>query len=156
MAGEIVERRDVEGRLIERVVRPTVADRLDLEPHPEGGWYRRTWTSPEHVVTADGRRRPTATGILFALPAGETSAWHRVSSAELWFWHGPDTLRLQTGGDGDEPGDGPVSVLEAGAPQLLVPAGVWQRTLPGLGEVVVSCVVSPGFDFADFTMAAAD
>jgi hypothetical protein len=32
----------------------------------------------------------------------------------------------------------------------MIPANVWQRTLPGDVEALVSCVVSPGFDFADF------
>jgi predicted cupin superfamily sugar epimerase len=36
---------------------------------------------------------------------------------------------------------------------LRVPGGVWQRTLPGEDEALVSCLVSPGFDFADFELA---
>ena len=153
MAGELVERRALDGHLIERVREPEIAHRLGLTPHPEGGWYRRTWTSPETMVTADGRQRPAATAILFALPPGETSAWHRVASAELWLWHGPGPLRLQLGGGGDEPANGPVRVLGPANPQGVVPAGQWQRTLPEDQEVLVSCVVAPGFDFADFTLA---
>jgi predicted cupin superfamily sugar epimerase len=38
-------------------------------------------------------------------------------------------------------------------PQALVPAGVWQRTLPGPADALVSCLVSPGFDFDDFELA---
>lgn len=34
----------------------------------------------------------------------------------------------------------------------VVPAGVWQRTLPGEGDALVSCVVSPGFVFEGFTL----
>jgi predicted cupin superfamily sugar epimerase len=66
------------------VTRPALAEALDLEPHPEGGWYRRTWASPVSVTLPDGRVRRTATLIHFLLPAGESSAWHRVSSDELW------------------------------------------------------------------------
>lgn len=66
------------------MTRPALAEALDLEPHPEGGWYRRTWASPVSVTLPDGRVRPTATLIHFLLPAGESSAWHRVSSDELW------------------------------------------------------------------------
>lgn len=44
--------------------------------------------------------------------------------------------------------------LEAGqSTQALVPAGTWQRTLPGPDDALVSCLVSPGFDFADFELA---
>jgi uncharacterized protein len=36
----------------------------------------------------------------------------------------------------------------------VVPAAVWQSAVPaGQEPVMVSCVVSPGFDFADFRMA---
>ena len=34
----------------------------------------------------------------------------------------------------------------------VVPAGVWQRTVPGQGDALVSCVVSPGFVFDGFTL----
>ncbi|MFT7919243.1 cupin domain-containing protein, partial [Salmonella enterica] len=47
------------------MTRPRLADELDLQPHPEGGWYRRTWASDVEVALPDGRVRPTATAILF-------------------------------------------------------------------------------------------
>lgn len=136
-------------------VRPAVAESLGLEQHPEGGWYRRTWTSPSTVTLPDGRVRPTATAIHFYLDAGESSAWHRVSSSEVWLAH-TGVVRLQLGGADDRPVDGPVHVVGAGAgqsPQVVVPAGEWQRTLPGESGALVSCVVSPGFDFDDFELA---
>ena len=68
-------------------MKPPRAHALDLQPHPEGGWYRQTWKSAERVRTADGRDRATATLILFLLPAGEASAWHRVASEEIWLGH---------------------------------------------------------------------
>jgi predicted cupin superfamily sugar epimerase len=38
-------------------------------------------------------------------------------------------------------------------PQVLIPAGVWQAAAPATDQpVLVSCVVSPGFDFADFRL----
>ncbi len=133
---------------------PSTAARLALEPHPEGGWYRQTWRSPVDVTLPDGRVRPTATLIWFLLPAGDSSAWHRVASDELWLAHTGE-VALELGGSGAEPdaverhvvGVGPTQVS-----QLLVPAGVWQRTLPGEHEALVSCVVSPGFDFDDFAL----
>ncbi|MAS55421.1 cupin domain-containing protein [Nocardioides sp.] len=137
--------------------RPPLAEALDLEPHPEGGWYRQTWASPVAVTLPDGRVRPTATLIHFLLPAGESSAWHRVASDELWLAHSGAVL-LQHGGSGDAPVDGDRVVvgldLVAGQQaQSLVPAGQWQRTLPSDADALVSCLVSPGFDFADFDLA---
>jgi predicted cupin superfamily sugar epimerase len=45
--------------------------------------------------------------------------------------------------------------VEAGErPQAVVPGGVWQRTVPSEQDALVSCVVSPGFDFADFELGS--
>ena len=130
-----------------------IAERLGLEPHPEGGWFRQTWASPETVTLPDGRVRPTATLIYFLLPAGESSAWHRVRSDEVWLAHA-GTVTLELGGDGPEPGEVTTRVVDAQADaQVVVPAGVWQRTVPTVDDALVSCLVSPGFDFGDFELA---
>lgn len=158
MSAEPVARRTVDGELIEWVLPTRRAVALGLEPHPEGGWYRRTWTASPTVTTENGQR-PAATMIYFLLPAGEASAWHVVTSDEIWLWHGPDPLALQLGGDGSQPADGEVLMLgpdesRGHRAQALVPAGTWQRTLPSTGEVLVTCVVSPGFSFDDWSLAA--
>jgi predicted cupin superfamily sugar epimerase len=136
--------------------RPPLAEQLDLQPHPEGGWYRETFRS---TVTFQPQGyagpRAAATGIYFLLQPGESSAWHVVASDELWFLHS-GSLELRYGGTGSEPveGGGETVVLTVVNPQALVPAGVWQSAFPVGGEpVLVSCVVSPGFDFADFRLA---
>ena len=138
------------------MTRPPLAEALDLAPHPEGGWYRRTWASPVQVTLPDGRVRPTATLIHFLLPAGESSAWHTVASDELWVAQ-QGSVVLELGGDGARPGASEPHVvgLDLAAGQLSqvhVPAGVWQRTVPTDGDALVSCLVSPGFDFADFAL----
>lgn len=147
--------RDIDRRVWVNI--PPTAARWGMEPHPEGGWFVRTWAATPTVATPGGPR-PTATLIYFLLPPGEVSAWHRVSSDEVWLWHGPGTLELQLGGHGSEPDpSGPVQRLgaeQAAAAQVLVPANVWQRTLPAAEEVLVSCLVSPGFDFADWQLGS--
>src|SRR5690606_28102466 len=100
-----------------------------------------------------------ATLIHFWLPAGERSEWHVVTSDEIWLWHGPGPLELELGGSGDAPEPGEHRLLATpgtagAAQQLLVPAGVWQRTLPGAEDTLVSCMVTPGFDFADWRLEA--
>ena len=140
--------------------RPPLAALLDLAPHPEGGWFRETWRSPLDLEGLPGYpgARGAGTAIYYLLGPGESSAWHRVRSAELWLWHRGGSLTLTLGGAGDSPGDAVQHILggevEAGeVPQLLVPPGVWQSARPsGDAEVLVSCVVVPGFDFADFEM----
>ena len=145
---------------VERDDVPVWGRELGLQRHPEGGWYRETWRAPVDV-TPEGYpgARATATAIYFLLAPGDRSAWHVVRSAELWLWHrgGPLTLRL--GGAGARPAEPATEVtvgplVEAGQhPQAVVPPGVWQAAEPAGDEpVLVSCVVSPGFDFADFTL----
>ncbi|OZB80140.1 MAG: cupin [Microbacterium sp. 14-71-5] len=133
---------------------PSTAIRLGLEPHPEGGWFRRTWTSRNPIETAGGTR-PAATCIHYLLTPEESSAWHVVSSDELWLWHGPGRLELSLGGSGAAPGESEAIVLGPDdVAQALVPAGVWQAARPlDDREVLVSCFVSPGFDFADWRLA---
>jgi predicted cupin superfamily sugar epimerase len=132
-------------------MRPPLAETLDLAPHPEGGWYRQTWASPVTVTLPDGRIRPTATLIHFLLPAGESSAWHRVASDEIWLAH-TGTVTLELGGSAERPEAVTTTACDLGNPQVLVPAGVWQRTVPTAADALVSCLVSPGFDFDDFEL----
>jgi predicted cupin superfamily sugar epimerase len=143
-------RRDVSGRFLDLCRRCPAAEELDLLPHPEGGWYRRTWTSPISTTTPAGPR-PTATAIYFLLTPGETSQWHSVASDELWLWHRGTPLLLEMGGRGERPEAVTSLPLGPHQPQALVPANTWQRAVAApTAETLVSCVVSPGFDFADF------
>ncbi|MGK5729009.1 cupin domain-containing protein [Streptomyces sp. URMC 124] len=132
---------------------------LGLQPHVEGGWFRETWkTSREAVPDGYGGPRAFATGIYYLLHPGEVSRWHRVRSDELWLWHRGGPLRMGLGGSGDAPdgkGAGEVVLgpgVERGEqPQFLVPGGVWQSARPAGDEpVLVTCVVAPGFDYADY------
>lgn len=124
----------------------------------------------EHTTRTGLDGRPLASLIYFLLPEGDASAWHKVDADELWLWHGPAPVTLELGGDGDAPAATPHNGLVAitlgraiagataeaatSAPtgHAVVPAGVWQRTVPGRGDALVSCVVSPGFTFQGFTL----
>lgn len=151
-------RRDPAGRFTGLETRPATAEALDLLPHPEGGWYRQTWAAEPSFRPAGYRGpRAAATAIYFLLPPGAQSRWHAVRSGELWLWHAGGPLTLRLGGTGAQPAGRPQAVTlgpELGSdqhPQYLVPAGCWQAAEPaGSAEVLVSCVVAPGFDFADF------
>ncbi|MEW9527477.1 cupin domain-containing protein [Microbispora sp. NPDC049125] len=150
-------RRDVTGAFVAVQERPPVAEALGLLPHPEGGWFRETWRTQARVDPPGyGGTRASATGIYFLLQPGEESVWHAVRSDEVWLWHRGGPLALVLAGAGDRPGEEQTIMLgpdvEGGqAPQALVPAGTWQAARPAGPEgVLVSCVVSPGFDFADF------
>ncbi|TCC62292.1 cupin domain-containing protein [Kribbella pittospori] len=136
--------------------KPVLAELLGLEPHPEGGWYRQTWRSDvEFEPEGYGGTRASATAIYFLLAPGEESRWHQVRSAEIWLWHSGGPLTLEYG-DTPETAEavtlGP-DVHAGQQPQVVIPPNAWQAARPADDEpVLVSCVVSPGFDFADFRM----
>jgi hypothetical protein len=132
--------------IVSRMDRATLVEQLDLKPHPEGGFYRETWRS--HATTPDGRA--LASGIVFLLPGGVVSRWHRIDGEELWIHQAgsPLTLRIVEHGVAITHTLG----LEA-APQVLVPPHAWQDAESDGDWTLVSCVVSPGFDFKAFEMA---
>ncbi len=131
--------------------RPELIRALDLQPHPEGGWYRETWRSTvEFNPEGYDGPRSSATAIYFLLLPGEQSAPHTVRSDEIWLWHRGGPLLLNI--DGEEITLGP-DVEHGQLPQAVVPGGVSQSARPATDEyVLVSCIVAPGFDFADFRL----
>jgi predicted cupin superfamily sugar epimerase len=65
---------------------PTAADiiaRLELKPHPEGGYYRETFRDVS--LDAGGRARSTAIYVLLA--RGERSHLHRIDAVEIWHYY---------------------------------------------------------------------
>lgn len=129
-----------------RTTADDVIARLSLEPHPEGGWYRQTFSDP--ATDADGRARSTA--IYYLLRAGETSAKHRVDAVEIWHWYAGDPLEVTV--DGMPHRLGP-NVLAGERPQVIVPAGAWQSARPLGAWTLVGCTVAPGFRFEGFELA---
>ena len=129
-------------------------ERLQLQPHPEGGWYRETWRAQ-----AAAGERAGATAIHFLLEEGQRSHWHRVDAAEIWLWHAGSPLLLsRAAGDA-----GPVETVRLGgdvlageAPQCVIAPGHWQAAEADRGWALVSCVVAPGFEFSGFVLAEAD
>jgi predicted cupin superfamily sugar epimerase len=122
---------------------------LGLIRHPEGGFYRETFRAPDAP-------RGASTSILFLLPAGERSRWHRVDADEHWLFHDGDALELLIA----DPASGARERIVLGRdvargerPQAVVPRGWWQAARP-LGDwTLVGCVVAPAFEFARFEMA---
>lgn len=123
---------------------------LQLEPHPEGGYYRQTFAD---VPDASGRSCSTA--IYYLLEGGPAARWHRLDSPEIWHWYAGAPLTLTTSPDGQSRSAAVLGPdLAAGErPQVVVARGYWQCAR-SLGDwTLVGCTVAPGFDFAYFEMA---
>jgi uncharacterized protein len=135
-------------------------DKLQLQPHPEGGFYRETWRSnlslPQSILPAEYTGdRSAGTSILFLLPTGHFSRWHRVRSAELWFHQAGDPLELVMAETLDGSSQTSIQLGQDHTFQAVVPPNYWQKAapIPGVvGYTLVACVVVPGFDFADFEL----
>ena len=133
--------------------RAGIIARYNLKPHPEGGWFAEIHRSNSSIGTPAGYpgERVALTAIYFLLCEGEFSAFHSVTSEEIWIHLAgaplelvlldptPKVLRLSAP-DGD------------GEPLLVVPPGVPQAARSLGSYTLTSCLVAPGFDFDDFRM----
>ena len=134
----------------------SLIERLALQPHPEGGWYREVHRAAERVVTARGPRSALTT-IYYLLEQGQLSRWHVVESDEVWHFYGGAPLELlaydssartlrrsvlaPSATVGSPIGSEPIGVIEA---------GVWQAARSLGAYSLVGCNVGPGFEFTDF------
>ncbi|GLG01630.1 cupin [Alicyclobacillus hesperidum subsp. aegles] len=140
---------------------------LQLEPHPEGGFYRETYHSPvwmedESTLGHYGSPRRSATSIYFLLRAEDVSHFHRLKSDELWYFHVGDPLVVHTiDASGKYTAHALGVRMDVGErPQLLVPKGTIFGSSPApqkpnqhvFGYSLVSCMVTPGFDYRDFEL----
>ena len=133
---------------------PTAADiiaRLELRPHPEGGYYRETFRD----ARTDAQGRACCTAIYFLLARGETSPWHRIDATEIWHYYAGSPLTLRIGHEGCTPHTvrlGP-NVAAGERPQAIVPNSAWQSAETTGDWTLVGCTVAPGFEFASFELA---
>ena len=135
----------------------TAADiiaRLELKPHPEGGYYRETFRD----ARSDARGRARSTAIYYLLGRGDRSQWHRIDAVEIWHYYAGAALTLQIANEGCTPHTialGP-DVAAGQRPQAIVPAGAWQAAETTGDWTLVGCTVAPGFEFASFELAKGD
>lgn len=134
---------------------------LELQQHPEGGYFRETYRSK---ASYRFRRNPEfkgerayATAIFYLLKSGERSRLHRIKSDELWFYHAGAPLTVHLFHDVGFASSFTLDPQQ-GVMQGMVPANTWfgarHETLTTKEQyTLTSCVVSPGFDFNDFTFA---
>jgi len=139
-----------------------IIKRLNLKPHPEGGYFRETYRSageliPECLGSDYHGKRNFATGIYFLLTSDTFSAFHKIKQDEMWHFYDGSPLKLHIL---LETGEYFTQILgcnlDAGEiPQIVIPGGNWfAATVVNAGSYTLTgCTVSPGFDFADFELA---
>lgn len=139
-------------------------EHLNLQPHPEGGYFSETYRSEGEIPAAAlpelSGARHYSTAIYFLLGAEDKSAFHRIKQDEVWhFYQGSGLTVHVIGADGGyrqiKLGSNP---LNGEVLQAVVEAGAWfgaSLTQPQDASdfTLVGCTVAPGFDFADFELA---
>ncbi len=139
-----------------------IISKLDLKKHPEGGWFRETYRSantiPEDILNFEtSGERNYSTAIYYLLERNDFSSFHKIKSDEIWHYHFGSSLSIYSI---SKEGNLTTSVLGMNLekneePQVLVKAGEWFAAEPkdNNNYSLVSCTVSPGFDFEDFEIA---
>jgi len=136
-------------------------EKLNLLPHPEGGYYRENYRSKEQIrkdaLPARFKgSRCFSTSIYYLLKGSEISHLHRIKSDEVWHFYQGSPLAVHVFSE-----DGSYSLLKLGDDfekgqvfQALVPAGSWfgAEVMNQDSYSLLGCTVAPGFDFADFEL----
>jgi predicted cupin superfamily sugar epimerase len=128
-----------------------IIEMLKLEFHPERGYYSETYLDSEDFN--DGRK--IASVIYYLLKYDQYSHWHKVDATECWFWHAGSPLSLTVSSHGHDAKSFNLGsdILKGQRPQVIVERNWWQ-TAVSLGEwSLVSCVVTPAFQFSGFELA---
>jgi len=127
-----------------------IIDRYNLQPHPEGGYYKEIYRSEQEVVSKqNSEKRNAVTHIYFLLKIGQFSRFHRVLHDEIWnFYEGSPLKLIEFDGEKIEE----VFIgSENGSYTYVVKGGIFQAA-ESTGEYsLVGCSVAPGFDFKDFS-----
>lgn len=137
-------------------------EKFNLQPHPEGGYYARTYQSALTINQSClpekfSGERPLSTAIYYLLEQGDFSAFHRLRSDECWHFYAGGSLYLfvfqHDGGLQKIVLGGNISEDEH--PQYVVEADKWFAAVPAENSAFsfVGCTVSPGFDFKDLEFA---
>ena len=137
-------------------------EKLRLEAHPEGGYFRQTYRSEvmiarEALPAGFGGARAASTAIYFLLEGENFSAFHRLRSDEVWHFYAGSPLVVEV----IDPVGARSTILLGEDPdvgqafQAVVRAGCWfaSHVADWKGWSLVGCTVAPGFDFDDFETA---
>ncbi len=135
--------------------------KLNLQPHPEGGFYSEVYRSDEIIKSSllskrYSGSRSISTSIYFLLNGNQFSAFHKIKSDEIWHFYDGSAIMLYLISD-----DGKLEIRKLGInigknefPQILIPQNRWfvAEPIEKDGFSLVGCTVAPSFDFNDFEL----
>lgn len=138
-----------------------IVNKLGLQPHPEGGFFKETYRSAEFIsqeclpAEFNGKRNHS-TCIYFLLRSEDFSAFHKIHQDEAWHFYEGSPIRLVMISPTGELSEIVIgrNILECEVPQCIVPKHYWfaAKIIEANTFALVGCTVAPGFDFADFVL----
>ena len=142
-----------------------IISKLDMQPHPEGGYYKEIYRS-EDEISSDflSERYPggrnCSTSIYYLLISGSFSAFHKINQDEIWhFYDGaPVAIHIISPFGKYKKQIVGRNLDQEEVPQLVVPGNHWfaAEVTEHDNFSLVGCTVAPGFDFDDFELAKRD
>jgi len=136
--------------------------KLQLEPHPEGGYYKEVYRAgeiyfAEHLPGRYSGDRNFSTSIYFLLEGRQISKFHKLDSDELWHFYDGSSVRIYILKEskglseivlGNDLNKGEMF-------QTTIERGNWfaAEVIDKSSYSLIGCTVSPGFDFKDFNLA---
>lgn len=132
----------------------SIISTLDLQPHPEGGWFRETFRDAETELP---NGRSASTMIYYFLQSGDFSHIHRLDAAEGWHFYAGNTIEIvELGESGAKVTRLGLDFVGGERPQYSVSKDTWFgcRLAEGSGRewALMGCTVAPGFEFAKFEL----
>lgn len=130
-------------------------EKMGMVPHPEGGYYKENVKSDQNLT----EERKLWSSTYFLLKDRDFSAFHRLKSDEIWYYHSGTPLMvyiIKVNGELEQVRLG-LDIERGEKPQILLPKGcIFGAIMDGTGYSLFSCMVSPGYDFDDFELLSRD
>lgn len=140
-----------------------LTDKLNLIPHPEGGFYRRNWLSllSGDLKESTGKMifpaRSIGSSIIYLLPSEMVCKWHRVKCDEMWHHYQGIPLKMYVlnGPKGLETLILGTDIDKGQMPQLIIHRDTWfaAEPLESKGYALCGCTLWPSFTYSDFELA---
>ncbi len=140
-------------------------DKLQLLPHPEGGYYREIYRAGEMILAENlpggfSGNRNISTSIYFLFEGKDFSAFHRIKSDELWHFYDGAAVKISVIDEQGKLFEIHLGNNIAGGEvfQAVIKKNCWfaSELMDKTSFALVGCTVAPGFDFQDFEMAKCD
>ena len=138
-----------------------IISKLDLKPHPEGGFFKETYRSKGEINENSlseqyNGKRNYSTCIYFLLTSDNFSAFHRIKQDEVWHFYDGSPIKLHIISEAGIYSNHTIGInlLQDEVPQFVVPGGSWfaAEVIDNNTFSLIGCTVSPGFSFEDFEL----